>query len=79
METERCSASWNVDGVLRSVPNCGFITCLALALAAAMDELQQCSTVCKAKYRYQPLIMFHFLSTVKLILQNLSGLQSRNR
>lgn len=57
----------------------GFITCLALVLATAMDGLQQCSTVCKAKYRYQPLIMFHFLSTVKLILQNLSGLQSRNR
>lgn len=75
----QCIASWNMEGVLHSIPNCGFITCLALILATAMDELQQCSTVCEVKYRYQPLIMFHFLSTVKLILQNLSGLQSRNR
>lgn len=75
----QCIASWNMERVHHSIPNCGFITCLALILATAMDELQQCSAVCKEKYRYQTLIMFRFLSTVKLILQNLSGLQSRNR
>lgn len=75
----QCIASWDMEGVLRSIPDCGFITCLALILATVKDELQQCSTVYEAKYRYQLLIMFHFLSTVKLILQNLSGLQSRNR